>query len=178
MRIETKRLFLREMRERDFDALYEIWADPDTMRHYPAPLDAAGVRAWIAKNRDRYRVFGFGGWAVCLKETGELIGACGLTMQRIQEKILPEIGYHIRRDKQRCGYAKEAARAVRDWTFTHTLFLRVYCYMKDTNTPSRKTAVAWGARQVHTFQDQTNGTTVVYAMTKEEWQRAGSPETG
>jgi hypothetical protein len=57
MRIETKRLFLREMRERDFDALYEIWADPDTMRHYPAPLDAAGVRAWIAKNRDRYRVF-------------------------------------------------------------------------------------------------------------------------
>lgn len=75
-------------------------------------------------------------------------------------------------------YAKEAARAVRDWTFTHTPFLRVYSYMKDTNTPSRKTAVAWGARQVHTFQDQTNGTTVVYAMTKEEWQRAGSPETG
>ena len=174
MRIETKRLFLREMTEQDFDALYEIWADPDTMRYYPAPLDAAGVQAWIAKNRDRYRVFGFGGWAVCLKETGELIGACGLTMQRIQEKILPEIGYHIRRDKQRCGYAKEAAIAVRDWTFTHTPFLRVYSYMKDTNIPSRKTAVAWGGKLVHTYPDETNGTTVVYAMTKEAWQKGGN----
>ena len=28
----------------------------------------------------RYRVFGFGLWAVCLKGTGEMIGDCGLTM--------------------------------------------------------------------------------------------------
>lgn len=40
-------------------------------------------------------MFGFGLWAVVLKETGELIGDCGLTMQNVDGVILPEIGYHI-----------------------------------------------------------------------------------
>lgn len=54
--------------------------------------------------------------AVCLKETGELIGDCGLTMQNIGGVIKPEIGYHICKDMQRKGFAKEAASSVRDWT--------------------------------------------------------------
>ena len=62
----------------------------------------------------RYQIFGFGLWAVCLKDTGERIGDCGLTMQNIGGVIKPEIGYHIRKDMQRKGYAGEAAAAVRD----------------------------------------------------------------
>lgn len=54
--------------------------------------------------------------AVCLKETGELIGDCGLIMQNIGGVIKPEIGYHICKDMQRKGFAKEAASSVRDWT--------------------------------------------------------------
>ena len=54
---------------------------------------------------ERYRVFGFGLWAVCLKGTGEMIGDCGLTMQNINGSILPEIGYHIAKAHQRRGYA-------------------------------------------------------------------------
>lgn len=34
MTIETERLFLREMKENDFDALYEVLADADIMQHY------------------------------------------------------------------------------------------------------------------------------------------------
>ena len=33
MTIETERLFLREMKENDFDALYEVLADADIMQH-------------------------------------------------------------------------------------------------------------------------------------------------
>ena len=55
---------------------------------------------WIERNVNRYRKDGFGLWAVCLKDTGELIGDCGLTLQNIHGEILPEIGYHIRRDCQ------------------------------------------------------------------------------
>ena len=40
--------------------------------------------------------------------------------------IKPEIGYHIRKDMQRKGYAKEAARAVRDWTFENTPFTTIF----------------------------------------------------
>ena len=120
MQIETERLILREMNEGDFDALYAVLADSEIMKHYPDSFDSARVHGWIAKNQERYRIFGFGLWALCLKESGEMIGDCGLTMQSINGSIKPEIGYHIRKDMQRKGYAGEAASAVRDWAFTHT----------------------------------------------------------
>ena len=122
MRIETTRLYLRELTAEDFDALYAVLADSDIMQHYPYTFDAARVRGWIEKNRERYRVFGFGLWAVCRRETDEMIGDCGLIMQRINGVILPEIGYHVAKAHQRQGYAKEAARVVRNWSFANPPF--------------------------------------------------------
>ena len=39
MMIETQRLYLREMAEDDFDALYRVLADSDIMQHYPYTFD-------------------------------------------------------------------------------------------------------------------------------------------
>ena len=169
MVIETERLLLREMNDGDFDALYKVLADPKTMQHYPYTFDDARVLGWINRNIERYKTFGFGLWAVCLKDTGEMIGDCGLTMQSINGQIKPEIGYHIRADKQRKGYAKEAAIAVRDWTFNNTPFNIVYSYMKYTNEPSAKTAISYGCKQVDEFSDEINGITKVFAISRDEW---------
>ena len=171
MVLETERLILRDMTSDDFDALYKVLADSDIMQHYPYTFDEARVRNWINKNIERYQIFGFGLWAVCLKETGELIGDCGLTMQLINGQIRPEIGYHIRKDRQVKRYAKEAAAAVRDWTFNNTPFNVIYSYMKHTNVPSYKTAVSWGCKQVEEFLDDENGITKVFAVSREEWER-------
>ena len=114
MILTTERLVLREMEESDYDALYRVLADPENMRYYPYPFGEKRIRGWIRANRERYRKDGFGLWAVCRKDTGEMIGDCGLTLQKITGETLPEIGYHIRRDCQRRGYAKEAALAVRN----------------------------------------------------------------
>ena len=170
MIIETRRLILREMTEDDFDALYGVLADSDIMRHYPYTFDENRVKGWISKNIQRYKIFGFGLWAVCLKETEEMIGDCGLTMQIINGQIKPEIGYHIRADRQRNGFAKEAAIAVRDWTFRNTPFNTVYSYMLHTNEPSVRTAMAYGCKQVDEFNDELNGITKVFAVTREEWE--------
>ena len=70
MRIETERLFLREMDQDDYEALYTVLADSDIMQHYPYTFDERRVRGWIDRNIERYRIFGFGLWAVCLKDTG------------------------------------------------------------------------------------------------------------
>ena len=110
----------------DFQALFQVLGDPETMWHYPYTFDGQHVRNWIERNMNRYRKDGFGLWAVCLKDTGEMIGDCGLTLQNIKGEILPEIGFHIRRDCQRKGYAKEAARAVRDWAFRNTDYPALY----------------------------------------------------
>ena len=107
MILETQRLRLRELTPRDYEALFRVLGDPETMWHYPYTFDGQHVRDWIERNMNRYRKDGFGLWAVCLKDTGEMIGDCGLTLQNINGRILPEIGYHIRRDCQRKGFAKE-----------------------------------------------------------------------
>ncbi len=137
MQIETERLILREMNEEDFDDLYCVLADSDIMQYYPYTFDEKRVRGWIEKNQERYQIFGFGLWAVCLKENGKMIGDCGLTLQPIGNTIKPEIGYHIQKTYQRKGYAKEAAIAVRDWAFTHTPFQTIYSYMNSTKISHR-----------------------------------------
>lgn len=170
MQLETERLILRELTLEDLDALYEVLGDPENMRYYPYRFDRDRVQAWIARNLERYRMFGFGLWAVLRKDTGQLIGDCGITMQEIKDSIRPEIGYHIHRQHQRKGYAKEAAAACRDWGFTHTPFGMLYAYMKQGNAASAATAMAIGMKPAGTFTDRAGEQSRIYAITREEWR--------
>ena len=168
--LETKRLILRELTREDFDPLYRILSDPETMRHYPAPFSPEKVQRWIDWNLDNYRAYGFGLWAVILKETGEFLGDCGITMQRIHGKLLPEIGYHIRRDMQRRGYASEAAARCMEYAFLERDLPRVYSYMKYTNVGSYSVALKNGMRFMEEYPDPVNTFTRVYAISREEWE--------
>ena len=169
--IETPRLILRNYTLSDFDSLYEILSDPETMQHYPAPYDEEKTRNWITWNLDNYEKYGFGLWAVVLKETGEFIGDCGITLQNIDGEILPEIGYHIHKKYWRRGFAKEAARAVRDWGFRNTEYDIFYSYMKYTNVGSYSTALANGMKKVKEYPDPKNTISYAYAITREEWKK-------
>ena len=171
MILETDRLILRKYVEDDFDALFEIVSDIETMQHYPAPFDEDKTRNWIIWNLDNYKKYGFGLWAVVLKETGEFIGDCGITIQDIDGEMLPEIGYHIHKKYWRKGFAKEAARAVRDWVFLNTQYDTIYSYMKYTNIGSYSTTIANGMQKVKEYPDPKNIISYAYAITREEWKR-------
>lgn len=162
-------LLLRELTEDDYEPLYAVLADSDIMKHYPYTFDESRVRGWITKNRERYRVFGFGLWAVVLKETGEMIGDCGITMQNIHGCIRPEIGYHIRKNCQQQGFATEAAGKCRDWAFAHTPFGILYSYMKKENAVSSAVARAIGMHKTDEYTDAEGERTEVYAVSREEW---------
>ncbi len=177
MMIETERLFLREMTYDDYDALYKVLGDNDIMKYYPYEFDEKRVKDWINRNIERYRMFGFGLWAVCLKDSGEMIGDCGLTMQMINGIVRPEIGYHIRGDMQRRGYAKEAACAVRDWTFENTSYNEIYSYMKYTNEASARTALSYGCRFMGEYSDEVNEKSRYYMITRAEWEKKKSKRT-
>ena len=166
--IETERLILREYKRDDFDALYEIMSDPQTMEHYPAPFSQEKTRGWIEWNLDNYKKYGFGLWAVVLKETGQFIGDCGITIQNIDGEALPEIGYHINRTFQRKGYAKEAAAAVRDWAFANTDYPALYSYCKYTNAASIKTAESIGMKFLKEYHDEVNKITHVSVIKRNE----------
>ena len=88
--IETSRLILREYTLDDFDELYKMLSDPITMKHYLKPYDEEGARRWISWSLDNYKKYGFGLWAIELKETGQFIGDCGITIQNIDGELLPD----------------------------------------------------------------------------------------
>ena len=96
--LETDRLFLREMNKDDFDALYKVLADKDIMQHYPYIFDEERVKSWIERNMNRYRDNSFGLWAVCLKNTGEMIGDCGLTLQNIEGDKITHVSVIFREE--------------------------------------------------------------------------------
>jgi [ribosomal protein S5]-alanine N-acetyltransferase len=138
--LSTPRLILREFTADDVDALALVVSDPETMKHYPAPMDRAGVEAWIARNMRRYVEHGHGLWAMVLKSTGEMIGDCGLTVQDVDGKNEIEIGYHVRRDHWGQGLATEAARACRDFGFARLPVERLVSIIRPENLPSRRVA--------------------------------------
>ena len=170
MEFETRRLILRELTEADFDRWFEILSDAETMKHYPAPFDEAKVKRWIDWNMENYQRYGFGLWAVELKETGAFIGDCGITMQNIHGQMLPEIGYHIHKKHQRRGYASEAAARCIDLAFETWQFPAVYSYMKYTNQASYGVALKNGMRFIEEYEDPVNTVTKVFAMTRDEWE--------
>ena len=75
----------------------------------------------------------------------------------------------IRRDFQRRGYAKEAAKAVRDWAFRNTEYPALYSYCKYTNEPSLRTAESIGMHFDCDYPDEANGITHVSVISKEDW---------
>ena len=166
--IETERLRIREYTVNDFDGLYEILSDRETMQYYPKPYDADGVRRWIRWCLDSYRKNGFGLWALELKDSGRFIGDCGISMQKIDGEMLPEIGYHVHKAYWRQGYAKEACKAVKDWLFENTSFDCVYSSMNRENIASCATAAANGMTKRKAYTDGEESL-FVYSITRSEW---------
>ena len=144
MILETERLYLREMDQNDFVALSKILQDEDTMYAYNGAFNDEETWAWLDKQISRYKKYGFGLWAVVLKETDEMIGQCGLTMQPWKEKEVLEIGYLLRRDCWHKGYATEGAKACKEYAFEKLDASEVCSIIRDINTPSKKVALRNG----------------------------------
>ena len=140
MILETQRLYLREMTQDDYADLCEILQDKDAMYAYEHAFSDEEAHDWLDRQLARYETYGFGLWAVLRKETGALIGQCGVTMQETGEGEVPEIGYLLRKDCWHRGYATEAAAACRDYAFETLGFDRVWSIIRENNLPSQRVA--------------------------------------
>ena len=169
MKIETKRLILRELTMNDLEDLNAILSDPESMSHYPQPFTYEKSKKWIEWNLDNYRTYGFGLWAVILKDDQRFIGDCGITMQNIDGEMLPEIGYHINKRYTNRGYATEAAQACKDYAFEALRLPVIYSYMKYTNVASQRVAEKNDMSFIKSIEDDKNKLTKVYAITLTEY---------
>lgn len=167
--IETDRLYLREMQQSDYTALAKILQDEETMYAYEHAFDDAETQAWLDNQIKRYQTYGFGLWAVILKETNEMIGQCGLTMQSWGERQVLEIGYLFQRSYWHQGYATEAAIACKEYAFEKLGAEEVFSIIRDTNLASQNVAKRNGMTVRGSFVKHYYGIDMphlVYAVTR------------
>ena len=147
MILETERLYLREMNQSDYNSLCKILQDEETMYAYEGAFSDAEAQEWLDRQIFRYQKWGFGLWAVILKENEEMIGQCGLTMHPWKEEEVLEIGYLFQRQYWHKGYATEAARACKKYAFGKLDREEVCSIIRDTNTASQNVAIRNGMKK-------------------------------
>src|SRR5260370_26228789 len=112
--IETPRLVIRSFTLQDAPALHErVFGDDEAMRFIPrgASPSVERTRASIERFVRHEREYGFGLWAVDLKETGELIGDTGLYLvQGVGPAV--EVAFHYGKPWWGPGYATQTAAAL------------------------------------------------------------------
>jgi RimJ/RimL family protein N-acetyltransferase len=134
--LETSRMWLRELTFDDVQDLHEVLGDPVSMRFYSHPFSREEVIGWIEWARRSYAELGHGLWGLALKESGELVGDCGLVVQTVDGERLVEVGYHVKPSHQRQGLATEAALASRDHAFQALGVGRLIALVRVDNEPS------------------------------------------
>ena len=80
---ETSRLLLRELEKEDFGDLCDILQDEACMYAYEHAFSREEALEWFHRQRERYRQYGTGLWAVIRKEDGAFLGQCGITLQHV-----------------------------------------------------------------------------------------------
>ena len=141
----------------DMQPLAAILQDERVMYAYNGAFSEEETLAWMQKQLRRYRKFGFGLWAVLKRDTGEMIGQCGITMQEYRNTQVPEIGYLFAYKHWHQGYATEAAIACREYGFKTLHFDALYSIIRDTNIPSQNVALRNGMKKIDSFVKHYRG---------------------
>ena len=172
----TERLRLRQWRDEpaEVDALYAVLSDPETMKLWPEPFDRDGCTEWLANVRESYDSHGYGRFAVELRETGQVIGDCGLFPGCIGDWRFVDLGWILHADHHGKGYATEAARAIVDHAFGTLGLDELIAHMADEHVASRRVAERLGMEFFHAqpYERNLGKTHLFHRLTPETWNRA------
>ena len=142
---ETERLYHRAFVEDDAEAFYALNSNPDVMRYTcePMPGSVEEVREAIKNHRD-FDLYGYGRWGCFLKETGVLIGFCGLKF--LTDLNAVDVGYRFLPQHWGKGFATEACRSSLQFGFAELGLDRIIGLVKPENLASRRVLEKVGMR--------------------------------
>ncbi|WP_431981121.1 GNAT family N-acetyltransferase [Streptomyces qinglanensis] len=135
--LETERLLLRPLTPDHLDFFVELHSDPEVTRFVPA-FTREQARERLAGIQRQWSERGHGLCAVESKETGALLGRCGLNHWEVFDEV--EAGWTFRRSCWGRGYATEAARAVVEWGLETLDIPYLTAMIAHGNTASRQVA--------------------------------------
>lgn len=172
--METERLIIRRFNPNDWQDLYEYLSQAEVVKYEPYEIFTEdGSKAEVIKRSNNADF-----WAVCLKESGKLIGNIYLSKHDFDTW---ELGYVFNKNYQGYGYATEASKALLDDIFTNQNAYRVIAMCNPLNNASWKLLERLGLRReghliknIYFKKDADNqpiwSDTYEYAILSSEWQ--------
>jgi len=165
IRIKTERLLLRTPTSEDAGALHELFADPIVMHGLnrdPVP-DLDGSRAMIERGLDGWRSDGVGPFILETAVDCRAVGWAGVmifdtrgwtpsTWTSAGRHAQPELGWALMRTHWECGYATEAAAAIRDWAYECRPIDLLVSLISPENVRSQRVARRVGATPTETIK--------------------------
>ena len=177
--IETDRLIMRKIADGDAALQFAVLNTPAVMEHLGGPKELHEIEAKHARTAALFARDGFGFMMMIEKSSGDLVGHAG--MKRVDSPLAKnqgdhEIGWLVREDRWRRGYAAEAMRGVIDWAFTRHDAPHLVALTSDANEPSWRLMEKLGMerRRDLDFDDPAfppeDNPTILYALTREQWE--------
>ncbi|MCL6249932.1 GNAT family N-acetyltransferase [Altererythrobacter sp. KTW20L] len=182
--LQTARLDLRcpqasdagEMQ--DTGAVFTVLNTPTVMEHLAGVITRAQIDERLARSAATFAAEGFCFLLMFERDGGALVGHCGL--KRVDDIHAPnpgdlEIGWLVREDRWRRGYAREAVDAVLRWAFEDHGAEFVVAQASNRNVASWSLMEAVGMTRAPAleFHDPDyppiDNPTIVYQITREEW---------
>lgn len=179
---ETARLRLREWGEADEASFYAVMNRPEVMRHLGGVQTPEGWNAAFQRIVGFQRDYGHTFWIVDDRESGELLGFCGI--KRVNAPGAGdltgkhEIGWRLRPEAWGKGVAKEAAIASMDLAFGRFGAPDVIATTVPSNIASQGLMIRLGMtrRADLDYEDERFGPdlnpTIVFMMTAGDWPAA------
>jgi RimJ/RimL family protein N-acetyltransferase len=136
--LETERLGLDQWQSGDWTEFRPIATDPEVMRYTTGgiPWSDETIRSFVDRQIKMYRDRGFCRWKLMEKQSGSLIGFCGVGTWRDNPEL--EIGWWLGRRYWGRGLATEAARAALRDVFERIKLERVISVAMTENVRSTR----------------------------------------
>ena len=151
---KTDRLILREIKESDLAAFYGFEdANEEAVLHTflkeTKEESLENIKAYIG---NMYPMYDYGIWTVQKKDTGEIIGLCGLGQNDVNGEYCIDLGYYICPKCRNLGYASECIEFVLDYVKNYLEFSVVYAIIKEENRISKGILRKFGFEFVNNYE--------------------------
>jgi RimJ/RimL family protein N-acetyltransferase len=166
--LETERLIIRQFTFDDLDTLIGLRSDNDVIKYIGSRRmqNPEAIEKRLAFYIDCYAKYGYGMCAMIWRETGEMIGWCGL--QPLEETGETEVGYGMIKRFWGKGIGYECARAWLEYGFREAAATRIVAVAAPENTASWRIMEKLGMTYEKT--DKHYGMECVfYGISKEEF---------
>jgi len=176
--LKTERLVLRPFELSDAKIVQQKAGDKDiadTTLNIPHPYPDGLAEEWISIHQPKFEAGELINYAIILKETGELIGAVGL---RVEKKFNhAELGYWIDKNLWGNGYCTEAARALVEYGFNKYGLHKIFAEHLKRNPASGKVMQKLGMKKEgllkeHVIKWNKYEDVLVYGILKDIWNES------